>query len=133
MASGRRKELDHGVEHGEIQDLGSPILSKIQQAFLYIRTLASGTAHDEFSSYRSIEGSSVLPEETVLFAVSSAAPRLLTCVVGCRCGAMHVAWDKDEARLVLFSKVSLTAVLLPKSRQQRHLLSQLTPHLLETS
>ena len=58
MTSVRKKDLEHGQEHGEIQNLGSPILSKIQQAFLYIRTLANGTAHEEFSSNRSVAGNS---------------------------------------------------------------------------
>lgn len=48
--------MEHGQEHGEIKNLGSPILSKIQQAFLYIRTFSSGAVYDEFSSYRSVEG-----------------------------------------------------------------------------
>lgn len=104
MASGRRKDLVHGLEHGEIQDLGSPILSKIQQAFMYIRTLASGNAHEKFSSYRSIEGSS--PNETVRLAGYKRRPERI-CLAGSRCGAIHIAWDKDEARLVLFVKVSL--------------------------
>jgi len=49
---------DLGEEHGEIRNLGSPILSKIQQAFLYIRTVATGQATDEFTSFRAVEGTS---------------------------------------------------------------------------
>ena len=72
MTSVKKKDMEHGQEHGEIQNLGSPILSKIQQAFLYIRTLASGTADEEFSSYRSIEGN-CRPGQLPMLACSSSA------------------------------------------------------------
>ena len=39
-----------------MQHLGSPILSKIQQAFMYIRSIALGKAHEEFSSFRAVDG-----------------------------------------------------------------------------
>ena len=72
MTSVKKKDMEHGQEHGEIQNLGSPILSKIQQAFLYIRTLASGTAHEEFSSYRSIQGN-FRPGQLPMLAFSGSA------------------------------------------------------------
>lgn len=101
MTSVSKKDLDQ--EHGEIQNLGSPILSKIQQAFLYIRTVANGTANEEFSSYRSIEGITVFPfrqKPHTLHFLTQHKP-----VAGNRCGAIHIAWDKEQARLVLFVKV----------------------------
>lgn len=49
---------DLGEEHGEIRNLGSPILSKIQQAFLYIKTFATAKANDDFTSVRAVEGMS---------------------------------------------------------------------------
>ena len=115
------RDLVHGLEHGEIQDLGSPILSKIQEAFLYIRTLASDSAHEEFSSYRSIEGSSQIQEETVRLAGYKRSTERVG-FAGNHCGAIHVAWDKDEARLVFFFKVSLDAYMLLKGRRQQELL-----------
>ena len=125
------KDLVHGLEHGEIQDLGSPILSKIQEAFLYIRKLASDSAHEEFSSYRSIEGSSKIQEETVRLAGYKRSTELIF-FAGNHCGAIHVAWDKDEARLILFFKVSLDAYRLLERRQQHELLLlQPTPQSLD--
>lgn len=113
MTSVRKKGIDHGEEHGEIQNLGSPILSKIQQAFLYIRTLSSDTAHEEFTSYCFIEGNNTRRQ----YALPNRAqhPRF-EYVAGTQCGAIHIAWDKDEARLVLFVKVSLYHNHFPRSR-----------------
>ena len=86
MTSVRKKALEHGQEHGEIQNLGSPILSKIQQAFLYIRTLASSTAHEEFSSYRSVEGDCRPGQLPMLALLSSAAyVRCRESMWGCAC------------------------------------------------
>ena len=65
MTSVSKQGLDQ--EHGEMQNLGSPILSKIQQAFLYIRTMSNGTAHEEFTSYRSIEGIPTRKNAPVLY------------------------------------------------------------------
>jgi len=100
---------DLGEEHGEIRNLGSPILSKIQQAFLYIRTVATGQATDEFTSFRAVEGTShktwsstskeckaVLCQE----ALHSAVP------TGAHSSVLSIGWDKAEARLVLVVKVS---------------------------
>lgn len=70
---------DLGEEHGEIRNLGSPILSKIQQAFLYIRTIATGKANDEFTSFRAVDGA--------------------------HGSTLNIGWDKAEARLVLVAKV----------------------------
>ena len=114
MTSVKKKDIEHGQEHGEIQNLGSPILSKLQQAFLYIRTLSIGTAHEDFSSHRSIEGN-FRPGQLPMLAFFSSAAYVPLYAVGNRCGAVHVAWNKDEARLVLFFKVSLTAQLVPRS------------------
>lgn len=73
MSSAKKKDMEHGQEHGAIQNLGSPILSKIQQAFLYIRTFSSGAAHDEFSSYRSVEGDYSSAQGVAFVFASSAA------------------------------------------------------------
>ncbi|DBA70391.1 TPA: hypothetical protein ACH3X2_011807 [Trebouxia sp. C0005] len=70
---------DLGEEHGEIRNLGSPILSKIQQAFLYIKTFATAKANDDFTSVRAVEGA--------------------------HNSTLNIGWDKAEARLVLVVKV----------------------------
>ena len=51
-----KKDLSPGEEHGAMQHLGSPILSKIQQAFMYIRAIALGEAQQEFATVRAVEG-----------------------------------------------------------------------------
>ncbi|DBA97135.1 hypothetical protein WJX77_011944 [Trebouxia sp. C0004] len=72
-----KKDLEE--DHGEIRNLGSPILSKIQQAFLYIRIIATGKANDEFTSFRAVEGA--------------------------HNSTLNIGWDKAEARLILVAKV----------------------------
>ena len=114
MTSVSKQDLDQ--EHGEIQNLGSPILSKIQQAFLYIRTLANGTAHENFSSYRSIEGIAVLFFGRNPMLCSFWLNTKHKHAAGNRCGAVHIAWDKEQARLVLFVKVNVRLSCLFKHR-----------------
>ena len=59
MMSVSKKDLGDD-DLGEIRSLGSPILSKIQQAFLYIRSIATGSGHEEFTSLRAVEGTEYL-------------------------------------------------------------------------
>lgn len=109
---------DTGQEYGEIQHLGSPILSKIQQAFMYIRTIATGKTREQFTSFRSVEGTKMpvaisftallcfledllcFLEEDVLHCICSIS------YAGARNLSLHLGWNKPEARLIVSVKVS---------------------------
>ena len=97
---------DLGEEHGEIRNLGSPILSKIQQAFLYIRTIATGKANDEFTSFRAVDGMSQKKQNCTMKAVLCQAGLHPALSTGAHGSTLNIGWDKAEARLVLVAKVS---------------------------
>ncbi len=48
--------MDLGQEHGKLQDLSSPILRKVQQGFMYMRTCLSDNAHEVFTGFGDLEG-----------------------------------------------------------------------------
>jgi len=52
--------MDLGQEHGHLQDLSSPILSKIQEGFLYMRSCLIDDASDMFTGFGSLQGESIL-------------------------------------------------------------------------
>ncbi len=100
---------DLGEEHGEIRNLGSPILSKIQQAFLYMRAIATGKANDEFTSFRAVDGmshtiqTSTIKDCRAVLCQAALDPAITT---GAHNSTLNIGWDKAEARLVLVAKVS---------------------------
>ena len=103
-----KKDLDQ--EHGEIQNLGSPILSKVQQAFIYMKTVPNGTPHEGFPSYRSIQGTA---GQVMRSTMTVPGQQMSKHVLGNRCGSIHIGWNKDEARLVIVVKVSPAVQFLP--------------------
>lgn len=50
--------MDYGKEHGQLQDLSSPILSKVQEAFTYMNRCLADEANAEFSGFGSLQGQS---------------------------------------------------------------------------
>lgn len=48
--------MDLGQDHGQLHDLSSPILTKIQHALMMMRASLAGETHDVFTSFRSIDG-----------------------------------------------------------------------------
>ena len=48
--------MDPGQDHGHLQDLSSPILSKIQEGFLYMRSCLVDDASDMFTRFGSLQG-----------------------------------------------------------------------------
>ena len=48
--------MDLGQDHGHLQDLSSPILSKIQEGFLYMRSCLVDDANDVFTRFGSLQG-----------------------------------------------------------------------------
>lgn len=48
--------MDLGQDHGQLLDLSSPILTKIQHAFMMMRASFAGETQDVFTSFRSTDG-----------------------------------------------------------------------------
>ncbi|DBA97134.1 TPA: hypothetical protein ACH3X1_014902 [Trebouxia sp. C0004] len=71
--------MDLGQDHGQLQDLSSPILSKIQEGFLYMRSCLVDDANDMFTGFGSLQG----PNKSTMF----------------------VAWDKVKSQLVLSCRI----------------------------
>lgn len=78
--------MDLGQDHGQLHDLSSPILSKIQQAFVVLRGSLAGDTKDLFTDFSSVDGKTKPILQGLNVAASSCCSaecvtrvRLLTC------------------------------------------------------
>lgn len=94
--------MDLGQDHGQLHDLSSPILSKIQESFVMLRGSLAGETDDLFTDCISLDGKRPFtPDVTSQLApdVQSFAP------VGINKSTMYIGWNQASARLVLACKV----------------------------
>lgn len=88
-------------EHGHLQSLSSPILSKINDGFVCFKDALTGKAKAKYTAFKIIEG-----KDTASKPLCALNLLTLSCVLaGAEESAIYIGWEQDVSRLSLVCKV----------------------------